>query len=142
MPPMVTVVPPSSNRTATSLFFVSVVIMAMDAPVPLSRLPSSKGAMALTPAVILSMGSCMPMTPVDATRTLSAEIPRARAAASAVCPQYPMPSSPVQALAMPAFITTARAGAPLVTWFLSHFTGAAFTILVVKVPADRQGSWL
>ena len=70
MPPMVTVVPPSSNRTATSLFFVSVVIMALDAPVPLSRLPSSKGAMALTPAVILSMGSCMPMTPVDATRTL------------------------------------------------------------------------
>ena len=142
MPPMVTVFPPSSNWTATSLFFVSVVIIALDAPVPLSRLSSSRGAIALTPAVILSMGSCMPMTPVDATRTLSAGIPSAWAAAPAVCPQYPMPSSPVQALAIPAFITTARAGTPFVTWFLSHFTGAAFTTLVVKVPADLQGFWL
>ena len=36
----------------------------------------------------------------------------------------------------------AWASAPLVTWFLSHFTGAAFTRFVVKVPALLQGCLL
>ena len=139
IPPMVTVVPFMSICTATCLFFVSVVIMAFAASVPFSGLLPKSGAIAFTPAAILSIGSCFPITPVDATRTPSSDTPSACAAAFAVCAQYPIPSSPVQAFAIPALTMITWASAPLVTWFLSHFTGAAFTRLIVKVPALLQG---
>ena len=84
MPPMVTVWPPSSTCTATSFFFVSVVMMAFAAWVPLSRLPSSSGAIAWIPAFNRSMGSCIPITPVDATRTALSGTCSAWLAASAV----------------------------------------------------------
>ena len=115
MPPMVTRTPPSSSCTAASLFFVSVVMMALEAAVPLSGPASRRGAMALIPASIRSMGSCFPITPVDATKTPSCGIPRTWAAVAAVRLQYSMPSSPVQALAIPALMTTAWAAAPPVT---------------------------
>ena len=57
MPPMVTVVPSSSNCTATSFFVVSVVMMAVAADAPSSRVPPSFGAIISMPPVILSMGS-------------------------------------------------------------------------------------
>ena len=98
--------------------------------------------MAWIPASMRSMGSCMPITPVEATSTLSSGTSRAAAQAPAVWPQYSMPSFPVQALAMPALTTTALAAAPPYTWFLSHLTGAACTRLVVKVPADTQSASL
>ncbi len=139
MPPMVTVFPPTSIWTATSFSFVSVVMMALADLVPLSRLPSRAGAIIFTPATILSMGSCMPITPVDATRTPSAETPKISAAASAVALQYPYPSSPVHALAIPAFMITAWALSEWYTTCWSHFTGAAFTIFVVNVPAATHG---
>ena len=109
MPPMVTVFPPAVKVAATSLFTVSVVMIAFDAAVPPSSVPERPGAMALIPAVIRSMGSCMPITPVEATRTALSGICKASAAAFAVSRQYPYPSAPVQALAIPAFTTTAWA---------------------------------
>ena len=43
--------------------------MDLAASVPLSMVPESSGAMAAMPAFNLSIGSCMPITPVDATKT-------------------------------------------------------------------------
>ena len=63
---------------------VSVVMMAFAAAVPASRVASFAWASMATPFLILSMGSCMPMTPVEPTRTDSAGMPRAADAASAV----------------------------------------------------------
>jgi hypothetical protein len=45
-----------------------------------------------------------------------------------------MPRGPVQALAFPLFTTTALTR-PERSLFMASFTGAAFTLLVVKVPA-------
>ena len=74
IPPMVTVFPPSAISTATSFFLVSVVIIAFAALVPASFVLDKTGAIVSMPAVILSMGSCIPMTPVEATKTLSSGI--------------------------------------------------------------------
>ena len=107
MPPMVTVFPESSMVTATCLEWVSVVMMASAASRPASTVSESVPASAFTPAVILSMGSCIPITPVEATSTEVSGIPSASAAAKAVCLQYSLPCSPVQAFAIPEFTTTA-----------------------------------
>ena len=49
-----------------------------------------------------------------------------------------MPCTPVQALALPELATIAR-NSPLRRWDCETRTGAAFTRLVVKVPAEAQG---
>jgi glutamate N-acetyltransferase / amino-acid N-acetyltransferase len=72
---------------STCLFFVSVVIMALDASVPFSRLSPRRGAIVFTPAAILSIGSCIPITPVEATKTPFSATPKTSAAAFAVCAQ-------------------------------------------------------
>ena len=87
MPPIVTVFPPSSMVTATSLFFVSVVMIALEASVPLPVSPFNSGTMASIPLQIRSIGSCMPITPVDATNTSSAAMPNTFSTFSAVCLQ-------------------------------------------------------
>ena len=122
-PPMVTVFPPSSTVTAISFFFVSVVMMALAELVPLSRLPSSVPDITWMPATILWIGICIPMTPVEATKTALAGIFMMSAAASAVALQYPYPSTPVQALAIPALMMTAWADGAwyTISWF--HLTG-------------------
>ena len=122
MPPRRTVtLPPSaagrSKATAHSLFTVSVVMMARLAAVPASRLPSSVSFIWSTPAASRSRGNWGPMTPVEPSSTLSAGMPRARPACSAVFWQRAIPASPVPALAMPALTTTARACLPPYTIF-------------------------
>ena len=87
MPPMDTVFPPSCSRTAASLGLVSVVIMAFAAFAPLSKPGASSGAIARIPLQMRSMGSCIPMTPVEATRTLSSGIFKTSPQHSAVCLQ-------------------------------------------------------
>ena len=69
MPPTVTVFPPISNCTATSFGFVSVVIMALAASAASSRLLPRHGAIAAIPSLSFSIGSCIPITPVEATST-------------------------------------------------------------------------
>ena len=139
MPPMVTVFPPISKDTAASFFLVSVVMIALAAAVPLARSGFFAAASTAMPARTLSMGSCMPMTPVEPTSTLSLSIPSISAASSAVSRQYLMPSSPVHALAIPELTTTAWGFFLLSTTARSHFTGAAFTTFVVNVPAALHG---
>ena len=87
MPPMVTFTPPTSNSTATCLLRVSVVIIASAACVPAASVASFSFASFATPSSILSIGSCIPITPVDATSTDSSGIPSAFAAAFAVLSQ-------------------------------------------------------
>ena len=62
--------------------------------------------------------------------------------AFAVASQISIPSFPVHALAIPEFTIMARALPPFTTTSLSHITGAAFTTLVVKVPATVQSASL
>ena len=89
MPPMVTVFPPSSTWTAISLCTVSVVIMAFAAAVPFSAPAPFASFKSEMPFFSRSMGSCMPMTPVDATSTAFSGTPKTFAASFAVSSQYP-----------------------------------------------------
>ena len=99
-------------------------------------------AIAVTPAVILSMGRFGPMTPVEPSSTYSAGMFSAFAVCAAVCAHMSMPAAPVAALAMPALTTTAWAARTSRTILWSQTTGAALTTLVVKAPATAQGASL
>ena len=69
MPPIVTVFPSSSIVTAISLLTVSVVMIAFEAVVPASIALSFAAASFLMPSLMRSIGSCMPITPVEPTST-------------------------------------------------------------------------
>jgi hypothetical protein len=77
--PMVTVLPPTMQVTATSFFMVSVVMMALAA----SSEPSGDSALTTSgmPFSIAAMFRVLPMTPVEAT-TKSSDL---RPVASAAC---------------------------------------------------------
>ena len=87
MPPTVTVFPPISTCTAAYLGFVSVVMMAFAASSPASSVSAFAFARSATPSRIWSMGSCIPMTPVDATSTEDTGTRRSLSTACAVCSQ-------------------------------------------------------
>ena len=110
-------------------------MMAVAAFSPASFPESSSGTNISIPFSTTSITSCAPITPVEATSTCSGAILRSSPAFSASFLQLEMPSSPVQALAMPLFTTTACAFPSLYTTSLSQKTGAAFTTFFVNVPA-------
>ena len=114
--------------------------MARLAFVPASRLSDRLSRSMVTPAEILSSGVSGPMTPVEPMRTADAGIFSCRPTSSAVFSQSSMPLLPVPAFAMPELTTTACTGDFAATMSISHLTGAAFTILLVKVPATQQGT--
>ena len=87
IPATVTCLPPNSNVHATSLLLVSVVIIASAASLASSLLLPSTLERAVTPDLILSIGSCLPITPVDATRTAVLGMFKAAAASAAVSAQ-------------------------------------------------------
>ena len=142
IPPNVTVLPPISVSMAIALEMVSVVMMACAASEPASKVSALAVTSFLIPAVILSTGICIPMTPVDATSTASVGTPNSSPAHFASASQQSSPCLPVQALAIPELTTTACANAECSTICLSHSTGAAFTTLEVNVPATVQGALL
>ena len=78
-----------------------------------------------------------PMTPVEATSTSSAAQPRASATMRADARATSRPCSPVAALALPEFRTTARAW-PEAARGRETCTGAAQKRFLVKVPAQTQ----
>ena len=139
IPPSVTVFPPSSKETAYSLLTVSVVIIAILALVPFSREESSFPHILFTPFTSLSTGSCIPITPVEPTAIESTGTPKLSLIAFAVASHASKPSLPVQAFAIPVFITIPCMGLSDFTSFISHCTQAALTTLLVKVPALTQG---
>ena len=79
----------------------------MDSAKPASPSPNSPDA-ALIPDEILSIGKWTPMTPVEATATSPASSPSASAPSACIARASSMPRSPVAALALPLFATTAR----------------------------------
>ena len=99
---------PNSNELKFVFGPLSVVRIALDA---FSKSESSLfSSLAATPIplVILSIGSKCPMTPVERTRTWFVCAPIALAAKTAICSLSSMPCCPVQALALPELMTTAR----------------------------------
>ena len=141
MPPTVTVFPPISTCTAASFSTVSVVIMAFAASLPAPpdfRQAPGPSASRLRPAS--QWEAAFAITPVEATRTLSSGTWRTSAAAFAVSRQYPYPSSPVQALAMPLLHTiNLRRGMVVYDLLIPFHREPAFTTLVVKVPRRFAG---
>ncbi len=107
MPPMLMAPCSVSTITAASFGRVSVVMMARAARGPFAG--DRLRAASAMPALIFSMGNCRPITPVEQTSTSSSGKPVARATSAAICTQRRMPSSPVQALAMPLLMTMACA---------------------------------
>ena len=104
MPPRWQSFPPSSNSTATSFFFVSVVMMALQAsPLPSGESSATSGGI---PDAMGAMGSGCPMTPVEATTTSFAAIPSASARRLLMVSAISMPSA-LQVLAFPLLQITA-----------------------------------
>ena len=121
---------PATVRSAvTCLGRVSVVMMASGTRAAAAG--SARAAAALRiPASTLAMGRHSPMRPVEQISISCSGIPTAAAPAAAMRRASIIPCSPVQALALPALTTMARAR-PVAVRAMSTFTGAAFTWLVV-----------
>ena len=85
-----------------------------------------------------TIGIGRPMTPVEATPISARLSPSGLATASHMALASWMPWTPVQALALPELAMMARRS-PLRRWVWETRTGAAFTRLVVKVPAEVHG---
>ena len=90
------------------------------------------------PCSTASIGSGLPITPVEQTRTSAGAMPSACAAAAAIARASCMPRAPVQALALPELTTTARAR-PSARCSRESTTGAAARRLRVKAPAAVAG---
>ena len=90
----------------------------------------------------LSMFSFTPITPVDATSTSDAQRSRPPSPCARPSPaRHRCRRAPVQALAQPLLMTTARRVPPLcVRCSRDSSTGAAFARLVVKTPAALAGA--
>ena len=130
------------NSTAISFLCVSVVIMAFAASSASLTESDNFPDNSFTPATIFSIGSCGPMTPVEPHITYSDAMPVASLTAAAVSLQFSKPFSPVAALAIPVLTTTACASFVSFTTFISHLTGAAFTLFLVNVPTQVAGTSL
>ena len=83
IPPIVTVLPPISTSTATSFYRIRCHDRFCCQCCCFSGIQKQSGKI-LHAFLIVSIGSCFPITPVDATRTSSLSIPSASAAAFAV----------------------------------------------------------
>jgi hypothetical protein len=124
IPPTVYLRPATSSDTAICLANVSVVMIARAAASP-SRLSSLSAASSI-PDKTLSSGSGRPITPVEHTTTSWASHPMVSATLAATASASRTPAEPVQAFALPALISTARA-VPDSTWRFETTTGAATT---------------
>ena len=92
------------------------------------------------PAGALSMGIVTPMRPVEPTRTEPCGRARAGPVKRAISRASSKPCRPVQAFALPLLIKMARNDEEIPSCSLSTRTGAAGTLLVVKIPATCAGS--
>jgi len=136
MPPTVTARPSISRRSAICLSTVSVVRIACAASSPPAGL--SAAAALRAPSRMRSIGSSVPMTPVEQTSTSASSTPSAPATAAAMARASAIPCSPVQALAQPLLSATARAR-PAAIRSRSRRTGAAATWFVVNTAAAAAG---
>ena len=87
------------------------------------------------PVTIRSIGSGSMMTPVENGNTCSGSQPSSLAASAQVTRALAMPSSPVPALALPVFTTSARIPLPAARCSRATITGAAQKRFCVNTPA-------
>ena len=128
--------PPTRSRRTAVFGKASVVMMARAASG--NRAGPRAACAARTPCRSRGPGTGTPMRPVAQARTRAAGTPSSSAASPVDCSTMRSPSRPVQALALPAWTSTAdavppRSRARVVT------TGAAGTRLVVRTPAATPG---
>ena len=114
------------------LAHASVVRIASAAAAP--PLSESSPAARAMPCATASIGSSLPITPVEQTTTSPASMPSARAVSLAIVRASSRPWAPVQALALPELTTTARAR-PSARCSRDTSTGAAARRLFVNAPA-------
>jgi hypothetical protein len=127
-------VPEILSRCTACFGFGSVVIIDFAKSSPALEEAESFAAALEIPAVILLIGSCSPMIPVEATKTLCGS--------SSICPAVllhiftalAIPNLPVQALALPELTTTAYTRG-LLMCFLQICTAAETILFVVKTAA-------
>ena len=132
MPLMVTVARPSFTVEVATLAKVSVVMMALAAPIHSPGVACCASAPSTPLNLVASSGS--PITPVEARNTSPTLHPTALAAISAVSAVACRPVLPVNALALPEFTTSARAR-PRPSLARHHSTGADGHFDRVKTPA-------
>ncbi len=122
--------------TSTSLRPESVVRMAWAASAAAPSEPVRAATSRGMPDSMGSIGSGIPMSPVEQTRTCSAGTPRPEATREHIRSASARPRSPVAALAFPLLTITPDARWPLAArWPRLTWTGAAAARLVVKVAA-------
>ena len=139
MPPMRTRRPPNRASRAICLSTRSVVRIARAAASPpsLARAATSGSR----PAMRVSIGIGTPITPVEQMSTSSAAKSSRWARAAVAARLSARPRSPVQALAWPELVSTARARPPLAaSRSAQRSTQAARTNEVVKLPAQTAPS--
>jgi hypothetical protein len=84
--------------------------------------------------VILSIGNCLPIMPVEATRTLYGLVSMCLAISAHIFIAFLIPTWPLQQLALPELTTTAEISA-LFMCFLLTATAADVILFVVKAAA-------
>jgi hypothetical protein len=130
--------PPILNLPDAALATVSVVMIASAALAQsFARRCSRQYGKAAT---MRSTGSCSMMTPVENGRICCGEQPISFASASHVARAAASPASPVPALALPVFTTSARICAPCARCSRQTITGAAQKRFFVKTPATCEPS--
>ena len=138
IPPRVHVTPSMSNRTATCLSTVSVVMIAFAAlALPSAERPSASSFICFSNG---SIGMICPMTPVEALMTRFTSMPRASAASWDIFSAFSIPSA-LHVLAFLEFTMTACALLPdFFRCSLVTVTGAPFTLFCVYTPAATHGT--
>ena len=101
-------------------------------------LPLREGFNAAMPLAMRSIGMGTPIRPVEQTRTSFCLSLKSSAAAAHMALASLSPPSPVQAFALPLLRITARLP-PALRCSAETRTGAALTLLVVKVAAEAAG---
>src|SRR3989338_3187660 len=128
--------PLKEHRRAAIFTKRSVVQMAVAAST--NECADTRRAALLMPVLIFSMGSGTPISPVEEGSTSPGSIRRRRAASRHMASASLSPLAPVQALALPLFITTAWIFPPL-SRFTPARTAGDLTALVVKSAAAVAG---
>src|SRR3990170_6303405 len=137
IPPILIDSLPYLYSTAATFETISVVIIASAASIPpvLLNFLTRAGI----PFLIFSIGRESPITPVDATRIFSGDIPRVLAVRSTISSACLYPVLPIHAFALPLFTITPLAF-PFLIYFWLNITGAAFTRFSVNTPAAQAST--
>ncbi len=137
--PLTVIFAPAISRARVAVLGkVSVVIMAVAASRNASDELASRVIATGIPSARFSRGKKRPITPVEQTKTSSSAHPRSRATCEVIQRASSSPRVPVQALALPELMITARA-VPRGSRVREILTGAPHTRFVVKTPTAVAG---